>query len=112
MGGEGRPLRDGLLDLADDEQLVIEGRSPECAYWGVMLWNPFMQTFDYRYERIGIDSAQATYEPDRLEAGRGGRRIPATRTGCRPPVTGAACCSSAGSSPTRRRRRPSRGVDG
>jgi hypothetical protein len=54
----------GSFELADDEQLVIEGRSPECAYWGCMLWNPFMQTFDYRYERIGINGAQATYEAD------------------------------------------------
>ncbi|MGO9873673.1 MAG: DUF1214 domain-containing protein [Acidimicrobiia bacterium] len=54
----------GMFDLADDEQLVIDGRSPECAYWGCMLWNPFMQTFDYRYERIGINSAQAVYATD------------------------------------------------
>jgi len=54
----------GSFALADDEQLVIEGRSPDCAYWGVMLWNPFMQTFDYRYQRIGINGAQAVYEPD------------------------------------------------
>ena len=54
----------GSFELADDEQLVIEGRSPECAYWGCMLWNPFMQTFDYRYQRIGINGEQATYEPD------------------------------------------------
>ena len=54
----------GTFDLADDEQLVIEGRSPECAYWGCMLWNPFMQTFDYRYQRIGINGEQATYEAD------------------------------------------------
>jgi hypothetical protein len=54
----------GSFDLADDEQLVIEGRSPECAYWGCMLWNPFMQTFDYRYQRIGINGEQAKYEPD------------------------------------------------
>jgi hypothetical protein len=54
----------GVFDLGDDEQLVVEGRSPDCAYWGVMLWNPFMQTYDYRYERIGINKQQATYEPD------------------------------------------------
>jgi hypothetical protein len=29
-----------------------------------MLWNPFMQTFDYRYERIGVNGEQAVYEPD------------------------------------------------
>ena len=54
----------GSFDLADNERLVIDGRSPACAYWGCMLWNPFMQTFDYRYERIGINGEQATYEPD------------------------------------------------
>src|SRR5438128_540642 len=54
----------GSFDLADDEHLVIDGRSPACAYWGCMLWNPFMQTFDYRYERIATNGEQATYEPD------------------------------------------------
>lgn len=54
----------GSFALADDEALVLEGTSPECAYWGLMLWNPYMQTFDYRYERIGINGAQVTNEPD------------------------------------------------
>jgi hypothetical protein len=54
----------GSFELDDDQQLVITGRSPECAYWGCMLWNPFMQTFDYRYQRIGINGEQAVYEPD------------------------------------------------
>lgn len=54
----------GSFDLEADEALVIEGRSPRCAYWGMMLWNPFMQTFDYRYERIGINFGQVKYEAD------------------------------------------------
>jgi hypothetical protein len=54
----------GAFELADDERLVITGRSPDCAYWGCMLWNAFMQTFDYRYERIGVNGEQAVYEPD------------------------------------------------
>ncbi|HEX5615230.1 MAG TPA: DUF1214 domain-containing protein [Acidimicrobiia bacterium] len=54
----------GSFDLADDEALVVEGTSPECAYWGLMLWNPYMQTFDYRYERIGINGAQVVTELD------------------------------------------------
>jgi hypothetical protein len=54
----------GAFDLGDDEALVLEGRSPGCAYWGVMLWNPFMQTFDYRYQRIGLNGATATLESD------------------------------------------------
>jgi hypothetical protein len=54
----------GSFDLQDNEALVIEGRSPQCAYWGMMLWNPFMQTFDYRYERVGINGKQVQYESD------------------------------------------------
>ena len=54
----------GSFALQDDEALVVEGRSPQCAYWGMMLWNPFMQTFDYRYERTGINGRQVHYEPD------------------------------------------------
>lgn len=54
----------GSFDLRDDEALVLEGRSPRCAYWGMMLWNPFLQTFDYRYERIGINFRQVRYEDD------------------------------------------------
>lgn len=54
----------GSFDLEEGQMLVIEGRSPQCAYWGMMLWNPFMQTFDYRYERIGINHGQVKYEAD------------------------------------------------
>jgi hypothetical protein len=54
----------GSFDLGDDEALVVEGTSPECSYWGLMLWNPYMQTFDYRSQRIGINGAQVAPEPD------------------------------------------------
>ncbi len=54
----------GRFELAEDEALAIEGRSPECAFWNMCLWNPFMQTFDYRYERVTINGGQVEYEPD------------------------------------------------
>lgn len=54
----------GSFDLGDDEALLLEGRSPDCAYWGLMLWNPYMQTFDYRYQRIGINMGQIVPEAD------------------------------------------------
>jgi hypothetical protein len=28
------------------------------------LWNPYMQTYDYRYERVTINGGQVAYEPD------------------------------------------------
>jgi hypothetical protein len=54
----------GSFDLADDEALVIEGTSPECVFWNLCLWNPFLHTFDYRYDNVTINGGQTTYEPD------------------------------------------------
>jgi hypothetical protein len=54
----------GSFDLADDEALVISGRSPESAFWNVCLWNQFLHTYDYAYERVTLNGGQVTYEPD------------------------------------------------
>ncbi len=54
----------GSFDLAPDEALVITGRSPECAFWNCCLWNQFMHTYNYDYERVTINGAQTTYEAD------------------------------------------------
>jgi hypothetical protein len=54
----------GRYELADDEVLVIEGRAPACAFWNLCLWNSFLQTYDYRYERVAINGGQIEYEAD------------------------------------------------
>ncbi|RIL07937.1 MAG: hypothetical protein DCC71_01015 [Proteobacteria bacterium] len=54
----------GAFQLADDEVLVLEGASPPCAFWNLCLWNPFLQTYDYRYEQVTINGGQVRYEPD------------------------------------------------
>jgi hypothetical protein len=54
----------GSYALDDGEALVIEGRSPECAFWNLCLWNQFLQTYDYRYENVTINGGQCVYEPD------------------------------------------------
>lgn len=54
----------GSFDLADDEALVITGRSPECAFWNCCLWNQFMHTYNYDYERVTINGSQTKYEDD------------------------------------------------
>jgi hypothetical protein len=54
----------GGFELRDDEVLVIEGRSPDCAFWNLCLWNPFLHTFDAAYDRVAINGGQVTYEPD------------------------------------------------
>lgn len=54
----------GTFELADDEALVITGRSPECAFWNMCLWNQFLHTYNYDHERVSINGAQVAYEPD------------------------------------------------
>ncbi|MBO2454992.1 DUF1214 domain-containing protein [Actinomadura barringtoniae] len=54
----------GVFALGDDEALVIEGRSPDCAFWNLCLWNPFLHTYDYDQERVTINGHQIVYEPD------------------------------------------------
>ena len=54
----------GSYELGEDEALVIEGRSPACAFWNVCLWNQFLHTYDYAYERVTLNGDQAVYEPD------------------------------------------------
>ena len=54
----------GSYALADDEVLVLEGRSPRCAFWNVCLWNQFLHTYDYAYERVTLNGGQVVYEPD------------------------------------------------
>jgi hypothetical protein len=54
----------GRWELAEDEALVIEGRSPDCAFWNLCLWNAFLCTYDYRYHRCTINGGQVRYEKD------------------------------------------------
>ena len=54
----------GTFELDDDQLLVVSGRSPECAFWNMCLWNPFLHTYNYDYERVTINGSQVTYEPD------------------------------------------------
>ena len=64
----------GSFDLADDEALVIRGRSPECAFWNLCLWNPFLHTYNYDYERVTINGGQVQLRGRRLVDDRGRRR--------------------------------------
>ena len=54
----------GSFDLAEDEALVINGRSPDCAFWNLCLWNRFLHTYNYEYERVTINGGQVQYNPD------------------------------------------------
>jgi hypothetical protein len=54
----------GTYVLGEDEALVIEGRSPRCAFWNVCLWNQLLHTYDYDYEQVTLNGFQVAYEPD------------------------------------------------
>ena len=54
----------GSFALEEDEALVIEGRSPPCAFWNVCLWNQFLHTYDYAYEQVTLNGTQVVYEAD------------------------------------------------
>ncbi|HWE65303.1 MAG TPA: DUF1214 domain-containing protein [Acidimicrobiales bacterium] len=54
----------GSFDLGDDEALVITGRSPECAFWNLCLWNQLLHTYNYDYERVTLNGGQVTYNDD------------------------------------------------
>jgi len=54
----------GVLDLPADRALVVEGRSPQCTYWGVQVWNRYMQSLDYRHHRVSLNHDQVDLEPD------------------------------------------------
>jgi hypothetical protein len=54
----------GPFKLEEDEALIIEGRFPPCAFANVVLWNRFMQCFEYRDRRLSLNRKQTRLEPD------------------------------------------------
>ena len=54
----------GFFKVADDEALVIRGRSPACRYWSVHLWNPYLQTYDYANYPCALNSAEVELAED------------------------------------------------
>jgi len=54
----------GRFVLAPDQALLIEGRLPRCVFANVVLWNRFLQSFDYRYRRISLNRKQMRLERD------------------------------------------------
>lgn len=54
----------GSFELDEGQTLLIEGRSPPCAFWNLCLWTPYMHTYDYAYDRVTLNGAQVQYEAD------------------------------------------------
>ena len=54
----------GSFVLSEDEALIIDGTSPECAFWNLCLWNEFLHTYNFDYDRCTINGGQAQYNED------------------------------------------------
>jgi hypothetical protein len=54
----------GRFELGPNEALELRGRSPDCAFWNMVLWNPFLHSYNYEYKRVGINGGQVRYEDD------------------------------------------------
>ncbi len=54
----------GRFVLEPEQALVIEGRLPKCTFANVVLWNRYLQSFDYRYRRISLNRKQIELEKD------------------------------------------------
>jgi hypothetical protein len=54
----------GHWTLQADEALVIEVRPPECEFWNFQLDNYWMESLDYRYAPVWVNSHTAKYNAD------------------------------------------------
>ncbi|MBW1883147.1 MAG: DUF1214 domain-containing protein [Deltaproteobacteria bacterium] len=50
--------------LRPDQALVMEGRFPRCRFASVMLWNRYLQSYDYSSRQISLNRAQTKLEAD------------------------------------------------
>ena len=54
----------GAFELADDEALVMKGRSPECVFWNMCLWNQFLHCFNYDYDDVTTNGSKVELDAD------------------------------------------------
>lgn len=46
------------------QALLIEGRLPPCRFANFMLWNRFLQTYDYAHRSVSLNRQQLRFRPD------------------------------------------------
>lgn len=54
----------GTFSLRDDEALVITHTPPQCRFWNVVVWNPFMGGYRSEYARTSLNHGTAERNPD------------------------------------------------
>ncbi len=63
-GNEHAWYNSAYYELEPDEALIMTGRFPPCRFANVVLWNSFMQSFDYAHRQISLNREQVEYEED------------------------------------------------
>lgn len=56
--------RMAYVTIATDEALVVEFTPPECDYWMLVMHNHWMETLDYRYHPVTLNSRSAVRNAD------------------------------------------------
>lgn len=51
-------------ELGPDDALVVDGNASGCLYWGIQLWNPFMQSLDSDRGPVSFNSRTARLGAD------------------------------------------------
>ena len=51
-------------ELGADETLVITGRWPACRFANVVLWNRYLQSYDYGHRPVWLNRSNTVLEPD------------------------------------------------
>lgn len=54
----------GTFILGPEEALIMKGRMPKCLFSNVVLWNKFLQSFDYRYRQVSLNKRQMELAED------------------------------------------------
>jgi len=54
----------GRFELEPNEVLVIEGRYPPCRFANLVLWNQYLQTFEYEHRCASLNRRQIQLNPD------------------------------------------------
>jgi len=50
--------------LGPDEAVVLEGTPPVCRYWSVQIFNRWLESPDYRYQRVALNDSKIALEED------------------------------------------------
>ena len=54
----------GHWTLSEGEALIIQADPPHCDYWNFELCNHWLESLDYRYQRVAINKHEADYAED------------------------------------------------